>query len=91
MLASMGIPEEEISRFSDASYWLDYFPPKGIEDLKAMGCKVDWRRSFITTDKNGFYDSFIRSKPCLSISEGSKCAHHRNVGFWPAVADAQGI
>ena len=24
------------------------------------GLHVDWRRSFITTDKNPFYDSFVR-------------------------------
>lgn len=25
-----------------------------------MGCGVDWRRSFITTDVNPYYDSFVR-------------------------------
>ena len=25
-----------------------------------MGCGVDWRRSFITTDVNPYYDAFIR-------------------------------
>lgn len=25
-----------------------------------MGCGVDWRRSFITTDMNPFYDSFVQ-------------------------------
>ena len=25
-----------------------------------MGCGVDWRRSFVTTDVNPYYDSFIR-------------------------------
>jgi leucyl-tRNA synthetase len=25
-----------------------------------MGLGVDWRRSFITTDKNPYYDSFVR-------------------------------
>jgi valyl-tRNA synthetase len=30
------------------------------QDLKAMGVKVDWRRSFITTDVNPYYDSFVR-------------------------------
>jgi leucyl-tRNA synthetase len=25
-----------------------------------MGCGVDWRRSFITTDMNPYYDSFVR-------------------------------
>ena len=23
----MGIPEEEIPKFADANYWLEYFPP----------------------------------------------------------------
>jgi len=25
-----------------------------------MGLKVDWRRSFITTDVNPYFDSFVR-------------------------------
>ena len=28
--------------------------------LCPKGLHVDWRRSFITTDKNPFYDSFVR-------------------------------
>jgi leucyl-tRNA synthetase len=48
------------SRFADTNYWLDYFPPKAIDDLKAFGLSVDWRRSFITTDVNPFYDAFVR-------------------------------
>jgi leucyl-tRNA synthetase len=28
--------------------------------LKRLGVKVDWRRSFITTDVNPYYDSFVR-------------------------------
>jgi len=30
------------------------------DDLKDFGVKVDWRRSFITTDINPYYDSFVR-------------------------------
>lgn len=29
-------------------------------DMRAMGCGVDWRRSFITTDRNPYYDSFVQ-------------------------------
>jgi hypothetical protein len=43
----------------DTNHWLRYFPPKAVRDMKAMGCGVDWRRSFITTDVNPFYSSFI--------------------------------
>jgi leucyl-tRNA synthetase len=27
--------------------------------LTAFGCGIDWRRSFITTDANPYYDSFV--------------------------------
>ena len=47
-------------RFADAKHWLQYFPPKARDDLMLMGAKVDWRRSFITTDVNKYYDSFVR-------------------------------
>lgn len=44
----------------DSAHWLKYFPPLAERDLRAMGCGVDWRRSFITTDMNPYYDSFVR-------------------------------
>lgn len=43
----------------DTAHWLKYFPPLAMRDMKAMGCGVDWRRSFITTDMNPYYDSFV--------------------------------
>ena len=60
ILSSMGVPLDEIHKFADSKYWLYYFPPKAIDDLNNMGLHVDWRRSFITTDINPYYDSFIR-------------------------------
>lgn len=59
-MRSLGLKDEEIVEFSNADHWLDYFPPLAVKDLKRMGVKVDWRRSFITTDVNPFYDSFVR-------------------------------
>jgi len=59
ILVQIGISEEEIPKFQEAQHWLEYFPPKGQEDLKAFGVAADWRRSFITTSTNPFYDSFI--------------------------------
>ncbi|KAK1313074.1 hypothetical protein QJS10_CPA06g01351 [Acorus calamus] len=53
-------PNEEIAKFKDPYHWLSYFPPLAMEDLKAFGLGCDWRRSFITTDMNPFYDSFVR-------------------------------
>ena len=60
ILLSNGIPPEEIPKFVDPLAWLHHFPTQGMEDLKLMGVAVDWRRSFITTDANPFYDSFVR-------------------------------
>lgn len=60
IMQSLGVPEEEIKLFADESHWLEYFPPLAVADLKRMGIHVDWRRKFITTDANPFYDSFIR-------------------------------
>ena len=43
-----------------AEHWLGYFPPLAVRDITSLGCGVDWRRSFITTDANPLYDSFVR-------------------------------
>jgi len=58
-MLSLGIPREEIHKFADAKYWLDFFPPLWRQHLTDFGCGIDWRRSFITTDANGYYDSFV--------------------------------
>ena len=60
IMKSMGVAEDEIHKFADATYWLYYFPPHAMTDLKRLGVKVDWRRAFITTDINPYYDSFVR-------------------------------
>lgn len=60
IMKSLGLRDDEIVKFAEAEYWLEYFPPLAVEDLKKMGLKTDWRRSFITTDVNPFYDSFVR-------------------------------
>ncbi|KAI9150902.1 cytosolic leucyl tRNA synthetase [Blastocladiella emersonii ATCC 22665] len=60
IMEAMGMPREEIYKFADSLHWLKYFPPYAMQDLNKFGCKIDWRRSFITTDVNSFYDSFVR-------------------------------
>ncbi|KAH7976595.1 leucine--tRNA ligase, cytoplasmic [Rhipicephalus sanguineus] len=60
IMQSLGLGDDEIAKFADAGYWLHYFPPIIREDLKRMGLKADWRRSFVTTDVNPYYDSFVR-------------------------------
>lgn len=59
-MKSLGLADEEIKKFADPTYWLEYFPPLGIQDLKLFGAHIDWRRTFITTDANPYYDSFVR-------------------------------
>ncbi|GAB1312120.1 cytosolic leucyl tRNA synthetase [Madurella fahalii] len=60
VMMSLGIPREEIHKFADAKYWLHYFPQLWQQHLTEFGCGIDWRRSFITTEVNPYYDSFVR-------------------------------
>eukprot|EP00578_Thalassiosira_sp_NH16_P016934 CAMPEP_0181125480 /NCGR_PEP_ID=MMETSP1071-20121207/27075_1 /TAXON_ID=35127 /ORGANISM="Thalassiosira sp., Strain NH16" /LENGTH=1112 /DNA_ID=CAMNT_0023210931 /DNA_START=116 /DNA_END=3451 /DNA_ORIENTATION=+ len=86
------VPEDEIPQFSDPTHWLKYFPPIGVEHMKRFGSGVDWRRAFITTSMNGYYDAFIRwqfnvlrekgkvlfgkRNNVYSIVDGQVCADH---------------
>lgn len=60
IMQQSGFSNDEIPQFADPQHWLEYFPPRGMRDVKALGCGIDWRRSFITTDANPYYDSFVR-------------------------------
>ncbi|WAQ91731.1 hypothetical protein PtA15_15A122 [Puccinia triticina] len=60
IMESIGVPRSDIPKFADPQYWLQYFPPIAKSDLNAFGARVDWRRSFITTDINPYYDAFVR-------------------------------
>ncbi|XP_071736877.1 leucine--tRNA ligase, cytoplasmic-like [Rutidosis leptorrhynchoides] len=54
------LSDTEIAKFQDPKQWLRFFPPLAVEDLKAFGLGADWRRSFITTEVNPFFDKFVR-------------------------------
>ncbi|KFZ24897.1 hypothetical protein V502_00630 [Pseudogymnoascus sp. VKM F-4520 (FW-2644)] len=60
IMRAQGIPNEQIHEFADPAHWLEFFPPICRQDLTNFGCRIDWRRSFVTTDANPYYDSFIR-------------------------------
>ncbi|KAM0223320.1 hypothetical protein ACHAQD_003512 [Fusarium lateritium] len=60
IMQAIGIPTDEIHKFADPQYWLQHFPPLCREDLTNFGCRIDWRRSFVTTDANPYYDAFVR-------------------------------
>ena len=86
------VPEDEIPAFVDPLHWLAYFPPIGVAHLRNFGAGVDWRRAFITTAKNPYYDTFIRwqfntlrkkgkilygkRNNVYSIVDGQVCADH---------------
>ncbi|KAK3370851.1 hypothetical protein B0T24DRAFT_627193 [Lasiosphaeria ovina] len=60
ILQSIGIPMEEIHLFADPQYWLQFFPPECKKDLTNFGARIDWRRQFVTTEANPYYDAFVR-------------------------------
>ena len=59
ILSKMVPDPQDIPKFVDATYWLHYFPPLGQDHLQNFGSNIDWRRSFITTNVNPYYDQFI--------------------------------
>lgn len=60
IMRSLGLTDPEIKLFTDPHHWLKVFPVCTQRDLIRMGVKVDWRRTFITTDANPYFDSFVK-------------------------------
>lgn len=60
ILKYYGLDHETIIKFVDPNKWIEYFPLKGLEHIKSFDLMVDTSRSFVTTDINKFYDSFIQ-------------------------------
>ena len=60
IMLALGIPKEDIHKFADANYWLEFFPPICEDDLNSFGARIDWRRKFTTTDANPYFDAFVR-------------------------------
>eukprot|EP01052_Picozoa_sp_SAG31_P012724 SAG31_NODE_750_length_12362_cov_6.912827_1_plen_951_part_10 len=83
IMQGMKLKDGEIPPFKDADHWLDYFPPLCVQDLKKMGCAIDWRRSFITTDRNPYYDAFIRWQFRVLKSQGKVKFGKRNTIYSP--------
>ncbi|GAB4822876.1 hypothetical protein N2152v2_009922 [Parachlorella kessleri] len=83
ILKMSGIPQEEIPQFAESAHWLRYFPPLAKRDLTAMGCGIDWRRSFVTTDINPYYDSFIRWQFWNLYSQGKIVKDKRYAVYSP--------
>ncbi|KAJ7163222.1 hypothetical protein C8R46DRAFT_1193733 [Mycena filopes] len=60
ILQSIDIPTADIKLFADPLHWLTHFPPIAVEDHTAFGSRIDWRRKFLTTPANPYYDAFVR-------------------------------
>lgn len=60
ILMQVGISFDDVPKFADPHFWLEYFPPIGQTDLENFGVGVDFSRSFITTERQKFYDKFIQ-------------------------------
>jgi leucyl-tRNA synthetase len=92
ILLNMKVDRAEISKFVDPYYWIHYFPKKAREDIEIFGGSIDFRRSFITTDVNPYYDSFVtwqfnklikkgllkfgKRYSIYSVKDGQPCADH---------------
>ena len=81
------VPEDQIPEFADPLKWLNYVPPFGATDLQAFGSAVDWRRSFITTSVNPFYDAFIRWQ-FNRLKEGNRIKYGKRANVF-SVLDGQ--
>lgn len=53
------LDHDSIVKFTDPLRWVKYFSQEGLKDIKSFGLMVDLSRSFVTTNLNPFYDSFI--------------------------------
>ena len=74
IMLSLGIPRDEIHKFADANHWLGYFPPICEQDLNSFGARIDWRRKFVTTDANPYFDSFVRWQ-MIRLKQKNKIQH----------------
>jgi leucyl-tRNA synthetase len=59
VLLKMNVSESDLEKFTDPYYWLQYFPLQVEKDVKAIGACIDFKRSFVTTDMNPYFDSFV--------------------------------
>ncbi len=87
ILVESGIPESEVEQFKNPQHWIDYFPDQWKADVSRFGLAIDWRRSFITTDLNPYYDRFIQWQ-FLRLKEGGFVRTGRHPVVWDPVEQA---
>jgi len=84
IMRDMGLADEEIAAYRDVDHWLTVFPVKALDDLKAFGSRIDYRRSFITTDRNPFFDSFVKWQ-FRHLKAKDKLSFGKRYTIWSAV------
>lgn len=52
-MRSLGIEDEEIKKFADPQYWIEYFPKHVKADLENMGLKVNYLICSVMGQFNG--------------------------------------
>ena len=82
IMEEMGVEATDIPKFRDPRFWLTYFPPLALQHLQAFGVHTDFRRSFLTTDLNPYYDSFVRWQ-FNTLKEQGKIVGHVTPSFPP--------
>lgn len=60
ILKGFGFDHDEIQEFKNPQKWLDTFPQLCKNTLQSFHANIDFTKSFITTDRNPYYDSFVR-------------------------------
>lgn len=60
IMKEMGFSDLEIGKFADPKHWVEFFPKEFKQDFLALGFSIDFRREFITTSLNPYYDKFIQ-------------------------------
>ena len=92
ILKELGVADEDLNKFANPEFWLEYFPPYAKADLEKLGINADFRRSMITTEKQKYYDQFVqwhmnklkqhdfvafgKRNAIFSMSEDQPCADH---------------
>lgn len=90
LLIDMGVDEADVTLYADPYHWIKTFVPLSKQAMTNMGCGIDWRRSFDTTDAQ--FQSFVQWQFCkleqkgllkkgekliiYSIMDGQPCSDH---------------
>ena len=59
IMHSLGLKDEEIKKFADADYWLDYFPPHCKSDLQVrnnFNQFIDWKSKIFQLNSVKVYE-----------------------------------